>query len=43
MESEVLRLSASRAMTMPLPPRAVIMKPALITEMIARPSAFAIT
>lgn len=41
--SEVLRLSASREMTMPLPPRAVIMKPALMTEMMARPSAFAMT
>lgn len=39
----VLRLSDSLAITMPLPPLAVIMKPALMTEMMARPSAFAIT
>lgn len=39
----LLRLSASLAMTMPLPPLAVTMKPALMTEMMARPSALAIT
>lgn len=39
----ILRLSGSLAITTPLPPLAVIMKPALMTEMMARPSALAIT
>lgn len=39
----VSRLSASLAITMPLPALAVTMKPALMTEMMARPSALAIT
>ncbi|TNN35124.1 hypothetical protein EYF80_054717 [Liparis tanakae] len=39
----VSRLSASLAMTMPLPPLAVIMKPALTTEMMASPWALAMT
>lgn len=39
----VLRLSANLAITTPLPPLAVTRKPALMTEMMARPSALAIT
>lgn len=39
----VLRLSAILAITTPLPPLAVTRKPALMTEMMARPSALAIT